>query len=113
MNRQTQTSSARALIFALSFLLTLVFTVLSFFAAWARDEGTLGSGALENKLADAYSFFRQPTHGLFWEVLKDHGAWFLPLLLVNVFLWALLVERLVSLTIGLVQRITKRSQRRI
>jgi hypothetical protein len=85
-------------IFIIAFLAISMLTGFSFLAAWGRDESTLGNGLILNLLADSYFFFRQPTHGIFWESITNNGGLFLPLLTVNIFFWAILTERIITLT---------------
>ena len=86
-----------------TFLIVLVIitslTVLSFLAAWAKDEGQINEqdGIIKNLLADCFYFFRLPTHGLFKQwIFANASTWFLPTLAFNIIFWTVLIERLVS-----------------
>jgi len=85
--------------FSISIIVVFILTCSSFVAAFARDEGTLQKDQkiIWNLLADSFDIFRQPTHGLFWDLIIENGSLYMPGLLINIFFWSLLVERMTSL----------------
>lgn len=80
----------------------LPLTIFSLLAAAAQDEGTLGEGLIRSILADAFYVFRFPTHTLlFWLIdiqFVDHmnSYYFFIGLIINVILYAFLIERVLS-----------------
>src|SRR5687767_9394226 len=86
-------------IFAISIIVFFILTCSSFVAAFGRDEGTLqkDNKIIWNLLADSFDIFRQPTHGLFWDLIIENGALYIPGLLINILFWSLLAERMTSL----------------
>ena len=93
-------------IFALSIIVCFILTCSSFVAASARDEGTLqkDNKIIWNLLADSFDVFRQPTHGLFWDLIIENGGLYIPGLLINILFWSLLAERITSLVDTLFRR---------
>src|SRR5436190_7638992 len=71
-------------------------TVVSFFGAWAYDEGTMNSSIL----ASVFKVFRFPTHTLFWDFFNQTTATFYSGLLLNVVFYAFLTERFSSFIKG-------------
>jgi hypothetical protein len=94
-------------IFIISAIVIFVLTGLSFVAAFGRDEGTLDKddGIVWTLLADSFDIFRQPTHGLFWDLIIENGGLFMSGLLFNILFWSLLVERMTSLGDTLIRRV--------
>jgi hypothetical protein len=78
--------------FTFSFLLIGLLTIVSFFGAWAYDEGTASSFVL----ASLFKILRFPTHTLFWDYFNQTTTTFYLGLLINVFLFAFVTERLIS-----------------
>lgn len=77
--------------------LSLLFGLLlipSFLAAWAEDEGTLGTNIIWATFAKLFKVLRFPTHTLFWTIITKCGAtiYFLGLVL-NCMFYGLLTER--------------------
>jgi hypothetical protein len=70
-----------------------ILTVVSFVFAWAKDEGTMGSGFFKNMLADSFSIFRFPTHVLFWGFFSSSAQSFFVGLTMNCLFWGLIIER--------------------
>jgi hypothetical protein len=67
-------------------------TVVSFFGAWAYDEGTMSSSILSN----LFKIFRFPTHTLFWDFFNQNAKTFYLGLLLNTIFYAFVTERLFS-----------------
>src|SRR5438067_1575561 len=82
-------------IFLVTLILLCILAFFSFFAAWARDDGTLSEGFLPNLLADLFLILRFPTHTLFWNYMN--GDMFLFGLLINCILYSFLIERLIQI----------------
>jgi hypothetical protein len=80
----------------ISFLLIGLLTIVSFFGAWAYDEGTASSSFLTS----LFKILRFPTHILFWDFFNQTTSTFYLGLLINVFLFAFLTERIVSFIKG-------------
>ncbi|AKQ46837.1 hypothetical protein TH63_16310 [Rufibacter radiotolerans] len=84
------------------FLFILTGTILtflmfaSFIFAAAEDEGTSSGGLISEALVGLFYIFRFPIHTLFWEFILEHWALYLPALLLNVALYAFIIERLVT-----------------
>jgi len=53
-----------------------VATVVSFWFAFGKDEGQLGTGCLGKFIADSFSVFRFPTHVLFWPIFNSSAILF-------------------------------------
>lgn len=90
----------RKLNFSLIFIITaflLVLTIPSFFAAWAEDEGTLGSNFIWRLFAKLFLILRFPTHTLLWTFFSNGGFFvYLAGLLINCLFYAFLFERFIS-----------------
>jgi len=99
MTQETKDNKFNTKVFVISTMIIFVLTVLSFLGAWGRDEGTLENddSRIWNFFADSYHFFRQPTHGLFWDFIVNDGLLFFPGLIFNILFWSLIVERLTFL----------------
>lgn len=85
------------LIFGSAFSLISVWTLLSFFYAWAADEGTLADHPFDQFMAISFSVWRFPLHNLLFlvvDIIPFLTVLYFPLLLANSILYALLVERL-------------------
>ena len=70
----------------------------SFLAAWAEDEGTLGSSIIWRTFAKLFYVLRFPTHTLFWTFITEFGAmvYFLGLV-INCIFYGVIIERLIQL----------------
>ena len=100
MTNELKDRKFRIEIFVIALIVISILTTLSFFAAWGRDEGTLeaNDGVIWNLLADSFSFFRLPTHGLFWEsIAAGASSLFIPTLILNVIFWTFVVERMITI----------------
>ena len=103
-------SRFRVPIFFVSATVIFFLTCTSFVAAFARDEGSLQNNKIIwNLLADSFYIFRQPTHGLFWDLIIENGGLYIPGLLFNILFWSLLVERMISLGDALFRRVRGRT----
>ena len=85
-----------------TFIFATIFFVLlfvpSFAAAWAQDEGTLGTNLLGQAFVAIFYLLRFPTHTLFWSVIANGGALlFFGGLFINCMFYGLVVERITSL----------------
>ena len=89
-----QPFNTRAL--TISFFAVGVLTIVSFFGAWAYDEGTMNSSIL----ASAFKIFRFPTHTLFWNIFNQTATTFYLGLFLNIAFYAFLIERLFSFIKG-------------
>ena len=78
--------------FCVWFFILLGLTVFSFAAAFAKDEGTIGSNPVWNVLADAFYILRFPTHVLFWTIMQHGGVMYFVGLIANVIFYALIAE---------------------
>jgi len=80
---------------------TIVFGLLfvpSFLAAWAEDEGTLGTNIIWLTFAKLFHVLRFPTHTLLWTLITSGGATFYFVgLFINCLFYGLIAERLFSL----------------
>ena len=91
----------RRINFKIFFGLTLALSIITYFsfnAAFARDEGKLGSSGFRIYLADLYNIVRFPTHVLFPSMVR------LPLpfalgLIINCVVYGLVLERIISYVI--------------
>jgi hypothetical protein len=75
-------------------------TFTSFFFAWAEDEGTLGSGTFNQLIADSFGIFRFPLHNLLYLAVDSVpflGVLYFPLLLANIFLQTIIMERVITI----------------
>ena len=72
-----------------------VLTLLSFLTAFGKDEGTLGGNLFLNFMADAYAFFRFPSHVLFWKFMQ--GPFFFIGLLINIIFYSFFIELVIVL----------------
>lgn len=64
-----------------------------FFAAWANDEGTLGSNIIWVTMSKLFYILRFPTHTLFWDFFSFNATLFFVGLMVNCIFYGLLIER--------------------
>jgi hypothetical protein len=67
---------------------------LTFFFAFAKDEGTLGNGVFPNLIADLFNVFRFPTHSLLWDVFSSSTLLYFLGLILNALFYGLIVERI-------------------
>jgi hypothetical protein len=75
--------------------------LMSFFAAFGKDEGTLGDRFIPNLLADIFIILRFPLHSLLWPIMdvmhatfrQISGLLFFICLFGNCLFYALLLER--------------------
>ncbi|MBT9393618.1 hypothetical protein KLP40_10635 [Hymenobacter sp. NST-14] len=80
---------------------TIIFGLLlipSFLAAWAEDEGTLGTNIIWTTFAKLFYVLHFPTHTLLWTSITKFGATvhFLGLA-INCAFYGLITERLIQL----------------
>jgi hypothetical protein len=78
--------------FTTSVLVIGLLTVVSFFGAWAYEEGTLSSSILAN----LYKLLRFPMHTVFWDFFNQTAIGFYSGLILNTIFYAFLSERLLS-----------------
>ena len=81
-------------IFAMSFIGTLLFTMISFFCAFAVDEGST-SNIVIIAFSKFFTILRFPTHVIFWEHMK--GNTYMWGLITNALLYSVLIERIYEL----------------
>ena len=84
-----------------TFIFATIFFVLlfvpSFAAAWAQDEGTLGTNLLGQAFVAIFYILRFPTHTLFWSFIANGGALlFFTGLFINCMFYGLISERIFS-----------------
>jgi hypothetical protein len=86
-------------VFAISFILFTFLAVISFFYAWQMDEGT--TTPIENLIADSFTIWRFPSHYVI-EYFGEHTPYlellFFPGMLLNIYLYARLIERCWSIS---------------
>jgi hypothetical protein len=88
-----------SLIFSLSYCVLVIWAFLSLGYAWALDEGTLSNHPIDVFLANSFQVFSFPSHHILTftlDYLPDlHflGFLFFPLLLVNIALYCIIIER--------------------
>lgn len=86
-------------VFAISFILFTFLAVISFFYAWQMDEGINnpdGISKLESVLSDSFNIWRFPSDYVieyFGEHIPYLGLLFFPGILLNIYLYARLIER--------------------
>jgi hypothetical protein len=87
------------LTFLIAFVAISLLTITSLLFAFAKDEGQINEQTepIKNFIADSFKLFRFPTHSLFepW-ILSDGIGWYFPGLMLNVVIWTILIERLLS-----------------
>jgi len=76
-----------------SSVITGIITLISFWFAFGKDEGQLGSGYLANFVAESFYVFRFPTHVIFWKLLHSSGILYFLGLYINCLSYGLLIER--------------------
>jgi hypothetical protein len=84
------------LVFGVVFSIVSVWTLLSFFYAWAKDEGTLGNNLFDNFMADSFNVWRFPFHNILFlivDVIPFLGVLFFPLLILNILFYSIIIER--------------------
>ena len=74
---------------------TIILLIPSFFAAWAEDEGTLGSGIFPGMLSKLFYVLRFPAHVLFWKVFSYNAVLFFTGLVLDCLFFSLLIERII------------------
>lgn len=81
-----------------------ILTLTSWLFAFGKDEGQIDEKAepIKNFIAESFNFFRFPTHVLLepW-ILSDGSDWYIPGLMLNVVIWAIFTERLLSIGLKL------------
>jgi hypothetical protein len=82
--------------FLLIVFIIALLTVFTLICAFARGENWPNSSFLLNFLADCFYIFRFPTHVLFWKYMYDNPSLYIGGLAMNVILYAVLVEFLIS-----------------
>ena len=78
---------------------TVLFGLLlipSFLAAWAEDEGTIGTNVIWLTFAKLFYVLRFPTHTLLWTLFSNGGLVYFAGLLINCMFYGFLTERLLS-----------------
>jgi hypothetical protein len=94
--------------FILSTILLGLLLIPSFLAAWAEDEGTLGTSIVWATFAKLFYVLRFPTHTLFWTFITKSGETFFFLGLgLNCLFYGFITERVISLFKILRQDIAK------
>jgi hypothetical protein len=96
------------LVFGFSFSIIASWTLLSFFYAWALDEGTLGNNPFDIFMAESFNVWRFPFHLLLFllmEISQFFSLLFFPFLILNILFYATVIERV--LAIVLFRRIPK------
>ena len=86
-------------VFAISFILFTFLAFISLFYVWQMDEGT--ATPFENLIADSFTIWRFPSHYVI-EYLGEHIPYlellFFPGILLNIHLYARLIERCWSIS---------------
>ena len=84
--------------FFISTNIFVLLLIMSFLAAYAEDEGTLGTKIVWVLFAKFFYIIRFPTHTLLWPlIIKDNTAIsYIIGLLFNCVLYGLLLERLIA-----------------
>jgi len=72
--------------FLLAIVLAIMMTGFSYLAALANDQGAL---------VWLFYTFRFPTHTLFWDFFKQSSTLYRTGLVINIFFWALVFERII------------------
>ena len=76
-------------------ILVGVLTILTFFFAFGKDEGTLGDGIFRNLIADSFNLFRFPTHAIFWKLFSSSALLYFLGLMLNCLFYGILIERII------------------
>jgi len=72
--------------------------MISFFAAFAESEGTIGNNFVLMILAKLFLIFRFPTHVIFWNFISNSSPiMFYVGLLINSLIYGLLIERIITI----------------
>ena len=79
----------------MSFIGTLLLTMITFFCAFAVDEGS-SSNIVVVAFSKLFILLRFPTHVIFWEHMK--GNTFIWGLITNALLYSVLIERIYELS---------------
>lgn len=84
-------------IFIVATILFGLLLIPSFLAAWAEDEGTLGTNIIWVIFAKLFYILRFPTHTLLWTFFSNGGAtiYFVGLV-INCMFYGFITERLFS-----------------
>ncbi|CAN5334014.1 hypothetical protein BH10BAC4_BH10BAC4_18950 [soil metagenome] len=90
--------------FLIAFFGISLLTVVTWLFAFGKDEGQINERTepIKNFIAQSFNFFRFPTHSLLepW-ILSEGIGWYFPGLMLNVVIWTILIERLVSIGLKL------------
>ena len=84
-------------VFVISSLVICILLIPCFIAAWAEDEGTLGTNRISISLARLFYIFRFPTHTIFWNIFSINGIFFFSGLVINCLFYGLAIERIVQI----------------
>jgi hypothetical protein len=68
----------------------------SFLAAWADDEGTLGTNVVVATFSNLFYLLRFPTHTVMWTVFSNNAVLFFLGSVINCMFYGFLFERLFS-----------------
>jgi hypothetical protein len=88
-----------ALTFLLATAIIGLLSILTFIAALAKDEGTIGTNPVWTALAKLFYLLRFSTHNIFWSLFADSrnfSIFFFGGLLINCLLYGLLIERIIA-----------------
>ena len=83
-------------VFITSFSIITFFSVFSFIAAAAEDEGNSDTGWISSFLVWSFDIVRFPFHTLFWGIITEHMALYFPAILLNIAFYSLLIERIIN-----------------
>ena len=85
------------LTFIIATILFGLLLVLGFLAAWAEDEGTLGTNIIWVTFAKLFYILRFPTHTLLWTFFSSNGTTiYFAGLIINCIFYGFITERLFS-----------------
>lgn len=76
----------------------IILLIPSFVAAWAEDDGalgTLGTSIIWTIFAKMFNVFRFPTHILFWSIIEKFGIFYSFGLILNCLFYGFVTERLI------------------
>ena len=84
--------------FIVSTIVFIFIIAFSYIAAFAEDEGTIGTNAILLTFAKLFYVLRFPTHTLFWNIIisGDSTIYFTGLF-INCLFYSLITERIFSL----------------
>jgi hypothetical protein len=78
-------------------LYSFFLVIPSFIAAWAEDEGTLGTSIIWMVFFKLFYILRFPTHTLFWVIFSNAGVVvYLSGLIINCMFYGFITERIYS-----------------